>query len=153
MTTPTSRTTSVVSSSTRPFLYVWASYSLLVLLGVKLLLFPSGYAERMDFRQLYAGAYLLRTDAAHLYDYERQKQTQDSVISPAEGLLPVIRPAYEALLFVPLSYLSYRVAYLVFVCCNLLLIGACFSRAEMRWRIREPWLNRGAGCSFLCFFR
>src|SRR5262249_43503793 len=91
-------------NSIRPFFLVWLIFSALMLLGVKFLLYPSGLTERMDFRQLYAGGYLIRTDPANLYDYQRQKEVQDEKVSKAEGLLPFIRPAYEGLLFVPFSY-------------------------------------------------
>jgi hypothetical protein len=80
----------------------------------------------MDFRQLYAGGYLARTDPSSLYDYARQKQVQDSFVGKAEGLLPFVRPAYEALLFAPLSRLSYRTAYFCFLCINISLLIACF---------------------------
>jgi len=112
--------------SIRPFLLVWSVYCIAVLLGVWFLSFPSGLAERMDFRQLYAGGYLARTDPASLYDYARQKQVQDGFVGKAEGLLPFIRPAYEALLFAPLSRLSYRTAYFCFLCANISLLTACF---------------------------
>jgi len=52
----------------RPFLVVWAVFWLLVFAGAKFLLFPSGLAERMDFRQLHAAGYQARTDPAHLAD-------------------------------------------------------------------------------------
>jgi hypothetical protein len=112
--------------SIRPFLLVWSVYSIAVLLGVWFLSFPSGLAERMDFRQLYAGGYLARTEPVSLYDYARQKQVQDGFVGKAEGLLPFIRPAYEALLFAPLSRLSYRTAYFCFLCVNMSLLVACF---------------------------
>jgi hypothetical protein len=114
------------AQSARPFLLVWAVFSLLVLAGAKFLLFPSGLAERMDFRQLYAAGYQVRTDPAHLYDYEQQKAVQDRLVSQAAGLLPFIRPAYEALLFLPLSYLPYRAAYLCFLSVNLLCLLLSF---------------------------
>jgi hypothetical protein len=113
-------------SSSRPFLIVWLVYSVAMLLGVWFLLYPSGLAERMDFRQLYTGAYMVRTDPANLYDYARQKEVQDALISKAEGLLPFIRPAYEAWLVAPLTHLPYRIAYFSFLCINLLLLMACF---------------------------
>jgi hypothetical protein len=121
--------------SVRPFLLVWLIYSVLVLLGVKFLLFPSGLAEQMDFRQLYAAAYQVRTDPENLYDYEHQKAAQDVQVSKVEGLLPFIRPAYEALLFAPLSYLPYRAAYSCFLCVNLLLLLGCFflCRSELSY--------------------
>jgi hypothetical protein len=112
--------------SVRPFLFVWLIYFVLVLFGAKFLLLPSGLAERMDFRQLYAAGYQLRTDPVNLYDYEHQKAVQDAQVSKVEGLLPFIRPAYEALLFAPLSYLPYRTAYFSFLCINLLLLLICF---------------------------
>jgi Glycosyltransferase family 87 len=112
--------------SIRPFLMVWSIYSLGISIGVYFLLFPSGLTERMDFRQLYAGGYLARADPAHLYEYERQKEVQDAFISKAEGLLPFIRPSYEALLIAPLTHLPYRIAYFCFLCVNLLLLMACF---------------------------
>jgi hypothetical protein len=97
-----------------------------MLLGVWFLFMPSGRAERMDFRQLYAGGYLARTDPANLYDYGRQKEVQDAFVSQAPGVLPFIRPAYEAWLVAPLTHLSYRIAYFSFLCINLLLLIACF---------------------------
>jgi hypothetical protein len=112
--------------SSRPFLLVWSIYSLGVLFGVYFLLFPSGLTERMDFRQVYTGGYLARTDPTHLYEYARQKEVQDTLVSKAEGLLPFIRPASEAWLVTPLSRLSYRAAYSCFLCINLLLVMACF---------------------------
>jgi len=119
--------------SARPFLLVWFVFSLAVLAGAKFLLFPSGLAERMDFRQLYAAGYQARTDPASLYDYEQQKAVQDRLVGKAGGLLPFIRPAYEALLFLPLSYLPYRAAYLGFLALNLLsLLGSFFAcRCEL----------------------
>src|SRR5882724_10324350 len=112
--------------SSRPFLLVWSVYSLAMLVGVWFLFFPSGSAERADFRQLYAGGYLARTDPANLYEYAWQKKVQDTLVSKADGLLPFIRPAYEAWLVAPLTHLPYRMAYFGFLCINLLLLMACF---------------------------
>jgi hypothetical protein len=112
--------------SSRPFILAWLAYSFVILLGAWYLLFPSRMAERMDFRQLYASGYLARTEPENLYDFDRQKFVQDEYVSHAVGLLPFIRPAYEALLFVPLSRLSYRAAYFCFLCLNLLLLIPCF---------------------------
>ena len=112
--------------SSRPFLIVWLIYSVAMLLGVWFLLYPSGLAERTDFRQLYTGGYLARTDPANLYEYARQKEVQDAFVSKAEGLLPFIRPAYEAWLVAPLTRLPYRIAYFSFLCINLILLIACF---------------------------
>jgi len=113
-------------SPARPFLFVWLGYSLIVLLAIRFLMFPAGFAERMDFRQLYSAAYLLRTNAQGLYDYDQQKKVQDALVSKVDGLLPFVRPAYEAPLFVPLSHFTYRTAYLLYVSISLFLLAACF---------------------------
>jgi hypothetical protein len=123
MTDPVSRPS---LSSSRPFLLVWAIYSVGMLLGVHFLLFPSGLTERMDFRQLYAGGYLARTDPGNLYNFDRQMTVQSEVVGDAERLLPYNHPAYEAWLIAPLSRLSYRTAYFSFLCINLVLLLACF---------------------------
>jgi Glycosyltransferase family 87 len=137
---------------TWPFLLVWIVYSLLVLLGVKFLLFPSGLTERMDFRQLYAAGYQARTDPANLYDYEHQKAVQDALVSKAEGLLPFIRPAYEVLVFVPLSYLPYRSAYLCFLGFNLLLLLACFFACQEDFSHPGTFAQPRSGLQMFLFY-
>ena len=64
---------------------------------------------RADFRQLYTAGYLVRSGRGHqLYDYDTQFRFQNELVSKAEIALPFIRPAYQALLFVPFSFLTYR---------------------------------------------
>ena len=48
-----------------------------------------------------------------------QQQFQDALVGNDERALPFIRPAYQALLFVPFSLLPYRSAYLAFLAVNL----------------------------------
>src|SRR5260370_19644736 len=68
---------------------------------------------RADFRQLYAAAYMVRTGHANeLYDYDAQKYFQDRIVSPAQVRLPLMLPAYQALVLAPISRLPYREAYL-----------------------------------------
>lgn len=140
------------AETARPFVFVWLIYSLLILFGVKFLLFPSGLAERMDFRQLYAAGYQARTDAVHLYDYDYQKAVQDERVSKVEGLLPFIRPAYEALLFAPLSYLPYRTAYFLFACVNLLLVIACFFVCRYEFSHAGTFAQPRPGLQFFIFY-
>ena len=102
-----------------------------------------------DFRQLYAAGYMVRTGHAHeLYDYRAQIRYQAESVSPDEPFLPFIRPAYQALIFVPFSVLGYRQAYLAFLALNLLLLFAIYrllrpslANFAARWR----WFP-------LCFF-
>src|SRR5437870_7943570 len=82
---------------------------------------------RSDFRQLYTAGYMVRSGHAHeLYDYESQRYFQNKVLSQADMALPFIRPAYEALLFVPFSFLSYRTAYFAFLGLNVILLAVSY---------------------------
>lgn len=78
---------------------------------------------RVDFRQLYTAGYMVRTHHGHeLYDYDAQKHFQDLTVSPAQLALPFVRPAYQALLFAPLSLLPFRVAYAAWFILNVLML-------------------------------
>src|SRR6266436_3929661 len=86
-----------------------------------------------DFRANYTAGYMVRTGQVHqLYDYEAIKQVQDSRISAESVGMPFIHPAYEALFFVPLSFLSFHGAYFVFLGINLLLLAVCLRLLHRR---------------------
>lgn len=106
----------------RHFLIGAIVYLFLVQCGVLFHGIPKAVAGYADFRSFYAAGYMVRSgNAHHLYDLNLQEQTQ-TLITPQRGVLPFLYPAYSALLFVPLSLLSWRNAYLVFFCSNLLLL-------------------------------
>src|SRR6185312_13312981 len=89
--------------------------------------FPSALRGHADFRQLYAAGYMVRTGhASELYDARAQQQFQNALVGNDERALPFIRPAYQALLFVPFSLLPYRSAYLAFLAVNLALLALAF---------------------------
>jgi hypothetical protein len=78
---------------------------------------------QLDFRTFYSAGYMVRSgEASHLYDVESEKRVQNTVVSPRVTALPFFNPAYAAVLFFPLSYFSYRVAYFVFFGLNLMLV-------------------------------
>jgi Glycosyltransferase family 87 len=80
-----------------------------------------------DFRQLYAAGYMARSGhSRQLYDYDSQRRFQNQVVSQTDLALPFIRPAYEAVLFVPLSLLPYRAAYFTWLAINLALLAICY---------------------------
>jgi len=111
-----------------------------LLLGVQFLgwvtFFPSALRGHSDFRQLYAAGYMVRTGhASELYDYRAQETFQDTLVGNDERALPFIRPAYQALLFLPFSLLSYRSAYLTFLGANLILLAITF------WLLRPEAKN------------
>ena len=86
--------------------------------------FLAGHA---DFRQLFAAACMVRTGhARELYDYSAQFYYQNFFVSKTAVALPFIRPAYEALLFIPFTFVSYRAAYLGLIAANLLLLALCY---------------------------
>jgi len=103
-----------------------------ILVGIQLLgwitFFPGALLHgHADFRQLYAAGYMVRTGhAAELYDIRAQQRFQDVLVGSNDRALPFIRPAYQALLFVPFSLLPYRTAYLAFLAVNLVLLAIAF---------------------------
>ena len=112
-----------------------------ILVGIQLLgwitIFPVALLHgHADFRQLYAAGYMVRTGhAGELYDIRAQQQFQDVLVGNDERALPFIRPAYQALLFVPFSLLPYRTAYLAFLAVNLVLLAMTF------WILRPNMRN------------
>src|SRR5437879_6573714 len=89
--------------------------------------FPNALRGHADFRQLYIAGYMVRTGhRTQLYDYAAQTFFQNALVSNGELALPFIRPAYQALLFVPFSLFSYRTAYLGFLLLNVLLLALAY---------------------------
>jgi hypothetical protein len=102
-----------------------------ILLGLQitgwLFFIPAIFDGHADFRSFYNAGYMVRSgDARALYDYETEKVYQDRLISREDLAMPFIHPAYEALLFVPLSLLPYRAAYFAFLTVNLALLAICY---------------------------
>ena len=102
------------------------SFSVLQITGW-LFFIPAIFDGHADFRSFYNAGYMVRTgEARALYDYETEKVYQDRLISREDLAMPFIHPAYEALLFVPLSLLPYRAAYFAFLTVNLALLAICY---------------------------
>ncbi|HEX3375152.1 MAG TPA: glycosyltransferase family 87 protein [Edaphobacter sp.] len=111
----------------RPFLIAW----IICLLCLQLVstLNPTTIVS-LDFRSFYAAGYLLRNDAAHLYDLEQENLIQKDLVSRGEVALPYYHPSYEALIYAPFSLLRYSAAYLAFQCFNLIIIFVVFFYAR-----------------------
>ena len=96
-----------------------------VFIGFVLLSFPVDKyrtGKVLDFSEFYAAGTMLRDGLGHrLYDLRLQAEYQwrDAAIHAF-----YLRPPFEALLFVPFSYLTYRAAYSVWVLISLLLLAA-----------------------------
>jgi hypothetical protein len=114
---------------------------------------PGAMAGHADFRQLYAAGFMIRAGMGHkLYDYDSQKDFQDRLVSPEAIALPYIRPAYQALLFVPFTLVSYRAAYWVMVALNIGLLTVSFqlmSPYMSTLRVVWKWLPVAIFASFL----
>ncbi len=96
---------------------------------------PKALRGHADFRQLYVAGYMVRTGhRTQLYDYAAQTYFQNTLVSNDERALPFIRPAYQALMFVPFSLLPYRTAYLGFLLLNVLLLALAFLILQPRLR-------------------
>ncbi len=112
---------------------------------VAIVFVPIALRGLADFRGLYAGGYMIRTGhAAELYDYDTQQRFEEKLI-PVGARFPVLisHLAYEELLFVPLSLLTYRVAYWVFMAFNGALLVLCVGLLRHRLQIlsdRWKWL-------------
>lgn len=96
-----------------------------------------------DFRANYTAGYLVRTGKSdYLYDYDEIKRVQDANISREYVGMPFIHPAYEALFFVPFSFLGFHGGYFAFLATNLVLLTLSLrilrSRLEDLARIWKP---------------
>lgn len=108
-----------------------------LLLGAQLLAWtfflPQSLRGHTSFRQLYTAGYMVRTGhAGELYDYNTQKRFQDELVSRETVLMPFIRPPFDALVFVPFSFLSYSSAYVAFSILSIVFLAVSI-------RLLKPW--------------
>jgi len=109
---------------------------------------PDGHA---DFRANYIAGYMLRTGKP-LFDYASELENQNLRVSPEAIALPFVHPAYEALLYLPLSFFSYLEAYWIWFALNLLIIAYVCRLLRPEWTALSavaPWLPAGAFAAFL----
>jgi glycosyl transferase family 87 len=82
------------------------------------------YALQSDLRVFYTPGFMLRTGQANdIYNFAAVRRNQDEQVSPDHGAVPFLHPAYEAVLFMPLSFLPYRAAYVVWAGVNFVVLG------------------------------
>jgi hypothetical protein len=108
---------------------------------------------RTDFRSQYTAGYMVRSGNAHrLYDYGSQLRFQNQLVGPRDMALPFDHLPYEALLFVPISYLSFRAAYFAMLAFNLVVL-ALSVRLMRTWTSTldgiYPWLSSVMAIVFL----
>lgn len=96
------------------------------LYAVLALFLPSIRAGYVDFRPMYTTGLMVRTGHGHqIYDAGAQKMFQDGLVSKNDSLMPCIRPAYQALFYVPFTFLPYHQAYFAFLAFNLGILLLC----------------------------
>ena len=111
----------------RPFFVAAVAFLTLTQLAFVLLAIPQSLTGRSDFRQLYSAGYMLRTgQGSHLYDYRATVAYEEQLAGTTGARLPYNHPAYEALIFAPLSLLSYRQAFLLFFLFNVVILTVSF---------------------------
>lgn len=114
---------------------------------------PGALRGKANFRCLYTAGFMVRTGHRHeIYDNRSTQSFQQQLVSREVGAVAFDRPAYEALLFAPLSILGYRAAYVSFFILNL-----GFLAFAIRWL--RPYLDKlekvwrwGPVAVFVCFF-
>ena len=95
-------------------------------LGVSCFLLAQGGAlSRQDFRIFYTAPQMLLHCPSQLYDLAAQQQWQYRVAGGVQ-VLPFYHPAYEVLLYLPLTLFSFKAAYLVYAACYMLLLWVCY---------------------------
>jgi hypothetical protein len=114
---------------------------------------PGALRGRSGFRSLYSAAFMVRIgDGGKLYDRESAQGFQDRLVSKEDRVLTFDHPAYETLLFVPLSLLHYRTAYVAFFILNLTFLGlAIWLLRPYLGKLAEVW-SWAPFAVFLCFF-
>jgi hypothetical protein len=104
-----------------------------------------------DFRAYYIAGYMLRT-AQPLYDSALEMEVQNRNVSAEAIAVPFLHPAYEALVFVPLSFFTYVNAYWVWFGVNLTILACVYRllRPELlSLSLVAPWMAPAALAAFL----
>jgi Glycosyltransferase family 87 len=104
--------------------------------------FPVGLRGVADFRSLYTSGYMARTGhAAQLYDHDTVQQFENELVPVGRTLnLAMDHPAYEEVIFAPLSVLPYRAAFIVFIIVNLGVVVLCVRLLAPSFRVlSERW--------------
>jgi len=125
----------------RPFLAAGCLY----LLSIQAAVVGSGVSRlsdgNLDFRHLYTAGCMVRLGHGHeIYDYERTKILQKELVGPKVITAVFNHLAFEALLFVPFSLLSFRSAYLLWMGVNVFLLVFCFGLLQNHYGpLRSIW--------------
>jgi hypothetical protein len=142
-----------MKATTLPFLY--GAFALLFVLQVMggVLGVPYALKGQADFRSFYVAGYAVRTGhGGELYNPGFQQRLQNELVGKSDLTLLFYHLPYEALLFVPLSFFSYRTAYFVYEALNALLLALTIRIVRGRLsHLSELWRLLPIAI-LLCFF-
>jgi len=86
------------------------------------------FALKSDVRVVYTPAYMLRTGQRKaIYNFSEFRRNQSERVSRDDDAQPFLHPAYEAAIFVPLSFLPYRAAYLTWTGVNFVIVALIYT--------------------------
>lgn len=102
-----------------------------VLIGVEIPSWLTFYHQTLafhsDLRVFYTPGFMLRTgQRKEIYNFAAIRRNQNQQVAPDGGAEPYLHPAYEAVLFVPVSFLPYRAAYIAWAGVNFAILGLIF---------------------------
>jgi hypothetical protein len=118
-------------------------------LGICCFLLAQGPAlSPQDFRIFYTAPQMLLHCPSQLYDLNAQQQWQRRLAGGVQ-VLPFYHPAYEVLLYLPLTLFSFRTAYLVYAAFNILLLWVCYLVSPPG---NSPFAGRGRYALFFLSF-
>lgn len=140
--TPTARTFTV------------AAFSLALILQVFYftLAYPIAVRGPADFSMLYvAGAMVRSGHGSDIYDLDSNTRFQEKMVGPSHGPVPFNHLAYEALLFIPISFLPYPYAYNVFLFLNIALLLISFIRFRTYTTSLQRFWSKLPLAVFVCF--
>jgi len=101
------------------------------------------YARTHDFISLYTGGVLAKTNPSHLYDVQLQDKIQLELAPERPVLAPFIRPAYSALFYVPLTWMPFETAFVVWIA-----LGTLIAIAIQAWAARRFGSEALVFCAF-----
>jgi Glycosyltransferase family 87 len=86
------------------------------------------FALKSDVRVVYTPAYMLRTGQRKaIYNFSEFRRNQSERVARDDDAQPFLHPAYEAAIFVPLSFLPYRAAYLTWTGVNFVVVALIYT--------------------------
>jgi hypothetical protein len=106
------------------------------------------------FRSFYVAGYMVRThQSADIHDQEKHLELADELVPLGLRLNQGMdHPAYEALLFAPLSWFSYRKALIVFIFLNFGVIAWCIRPLSRKFQMLSDRWKPFPALLFTAFF-